>query len=466
MESPATHVKTLGQKDIVLFTVSAILLLDTLAAGATVGASSVFWWLFLGIVFFVPYALICAEMGTTYPEQGGLYAWVRDAFGRRWASRATWAYWVNTAVWIPAIFILFAGIFSQMFMPGLSLGPQIGIGIALTWIAVALNVITLRVGKWVPNLGAILKIVVILAIMAGAFVYTRSHGMANPLNAATLMPSWDTSVQYLSVIIYGMLGFELASAGSDEMKNPARDVPRAILVSGLIIIVMYTSATVAILAAIPAGDIDLVEGLMDTLNLFFGATEGGRAFAIALGIAALFTFFSNGVTWSLGCNRAMAEAAREREFPALLAVEHKTLGTPVGAAIVMGIVSTTVLLLYGFIAGSNSDLFWSLFAFSAVIFLIPYILLVFSFARMRSIDPGRHRPYRVPGGDGVARLLSWLCGSLLILALVLFIYTPGSGIEWSVLLGAIVVLAIGEVTIRVTEKARHADDLNEAAQRS
>ena len=264
-------------------------------------------------------------------------------------------------------------------------------------------------------------------------------------------------MQYLSVIIYGMLGFELASAGSDEMKNPARDVPRAILVSGLVIIVMYTSATIAILAAIPVAEIDLVEGLMDTLNLFFGATPFGRGFALALGISALFTFFSNGVTWSLGCNRAMAEAAREREFPALLAVEHRTLGTPVGAAVVMGIVSTVVLLLYGLVAGSNADLFWALFAFSAVIFLIPYIMLVFAFARMRTIDADRHRPYRVPGGDGVARLLSWLCGSLLILALVLFIYTPGSGIEWPVLTGAIVVLAIGEITIRITEKARHAD---------
>lgn len=459
MKQTITHVKTLGQKDIVLFTVSAILLLDTLAAGAAVGASSVFWWLFLGIVFFVPYALICAEMGTTYPEQGGLYAWVRNAFGRRWASRATWAYWVNTAVWIPAIFILFAGVFKQMFMPGLSLGMQIAIGIALTWIAVALNSITLKVGKWVPNLGAITKIIIILAIMGGAAVYTQTHGMANPLTVETLMPSWDTSVQYLSVIVYGMLGFELASAGSAEMKNPARDVPRAILVSGLIIIVLYTCATIAILAAIPAGDIDLVEGLVDTLYLFFGDSELGRGFALALGIGALYTFFSNGVTWSLGCNRAMAEAASEREFPAMLAVEHARLGTPIGAAVTMGIVSTAVLLAYGFTAASNGDLFWSLFAFSAVIFLIPYILLVFAFARMRRIDPDRPRPYRVPGGDGIARLLSWSCGALLSLALVLFIYTPGAGIEWPVLSGAVLVLTIGEITIRVTEKARHAERL-------
>ncbi|MGH8221813.1 MAG: APC family permease, partial [Woeseiaceae bacterium] len=348
-----THIKTLGQRDIVLFTVSAILLLDTLAAGATVGASSVFWWLFLGVVFFVPYALICSELGTTYPEQGGLYAWIRDAFGRRWASRATWAYWVNTSVWMPAIFILFAGIFSQVFMPDLSLRAQIGIGIGLTWIAVAVNVVTLDIGKWIPNVGAVLKIIVMLALVGGAILYTTDHGMANPLTISSMTPNWGNSLQYLSVIIYGMLGFELVSAGSEEMKNPARDIPAGIFISGLIIIVLYTATTIAILAAIPAGDINLVEGLMETLYLFFGTSGTGHTFAVALGAAALFTFFSNGVTWALGCNRAMAEAAAEREFPALLAYEHRRFGTPVGAALVMGLISTAVLVLYSFLAASK-----------------------------------------------------------------------------------------------------------------
>jgi amino acid transporter len=457
MSQSAAHIRTLGRKDIVLFTVSAILLLDTLAAGASVGASAVFWWLFLGVVFFVPYALICAEMGTTYPEQGGLYAWVRDAFGRRWASRATWAYWVNTAVWIPANVILFAGIFKQMFMPEMSLPTQIGIGVALVWIAVTLNVVTLSVGKWVPNIGALIKMVVILSIMTGAVVFVRENGMANALTLETMMPTWGTSLEYFSVIIYGMLGFELASAGSEEMKNPARDVPAAILLSGSIIIALYTSATIAILAAIPSADIDLVEGLLDTLHLFFGSTEPGRSFAVALGIGALYTFFSNSVTWALGCNRAMAEAAGEREFPAVFAVEHKRLGTPVGAAIMMGLVATVALLFYGYTAESNADLFWSLFAFSAAIFLVPYVMLVFAFSRMRRIDPGRRRPYRVPGGDAFGRLLAWVCGSLLVAALVLFIYTPGRGIDGPVFYGFVAVMIIGEVVIRITEQARHAD---------
>lgn len=454
MSETISHSKTLRQRDMVLFTVSAILLLDTLTAAASVGAPAVFWWLFLGVIFFIPFAMICAEMGCAYPEQGGIYAWIRDGFGGRWASRATWCYWVNTAVWIPAIFLLFAGVFKQMFFPDLSLGWQITIGVVLTWLAVAVNVMTLDVGKWIPNLGAILKVIIFIAIIIGAYNYIGSNGMANPLTPATLKPDWSNSLQYIPAIIYGMLGFELVSAGSAEMKNPARDVPRAIFISGSIIIVLYLLGTIAVLAAIPSGDINLVEGLIDTLQLFFGDSAAGRVFVMALGIGALYTFFSNGVTWALGCNRAAAEAAIEGELPKIFALESKNLGTPIGAAVLMGLVSTVVLILYGMLAGSNEDLFWSLFAFSAVIFLLPYQGMLLAFIRMRIRDPDHHRPYAVPGGLGAARLFAWLCIAVLGLSIVLFMYTPGSGLEWPVLIGVVTTLLIGEVVIRFAENHR------------
>ena len=451
MNEQISHKKTLRQRDMVLFTVSAILLLDTLTAAASVGASSVFWWLFLGIIFFIPFAMICAEMGCAYPEQGGIYAWIRDSFGGRWASRATWAYWVNTAVWMPAIYILFAGVFKQMFFPDLSLGWQIGIGVILTWIAVAVNIVTLDVGKWIPNLGAIIKVIIFVAVIIGALLYTQDHGMANPLTFETMKPDWGSSLQYIPAIIYGMLGFELVSTSSDEMQDPAKDVPRAIFVSGAIIITLYLFGTIAILAAIPAGEVNLVEGLMDTFRLFYGESTAGKAFTLALGIGALFTFFSNGVTWALGCNRAAAEAAAEGELPKIFAIEHKTYGTPVGAAMLMGLISSLILVLYGFLAGSNQDLFWSLFAFSAVIFLLPYQGMFMAFIRTRVNDPHHPRPYKVPGGLLVARILAWVCFAVLALSIVLFVYTPGDGVQWPVLIGVIVTLAIGEIVIRFAE---------------
>lgn len=452
MSEAHTHPKSLRQRDLVLFTVSAILLLDTLAAAASVGASSIFWWAFLGLIFFIPFAMICAELGCTYPEQGGIYAWIRDAFGGRWASRATWCYWVNTAVWMPAIYILFAGVFKQMFFPELSLGWQIAIGFTLTWLAVWVNVLTLDVGKWVPNLGAILKVVIFLTVIVGAVSYTQTHGMANPLNWETLKPNWGEGLQYIPAIIYGMLGFELVSASSEEMKDPARDVPRAIFISGAIIILLYLFGTTAILAAIPAGEINLVEGLIDTLQLFYGSSAVGSWFVIGLGIAAMYTFFSNGVTWSLGCNRAAAEAALEGKLPAVFAIHNEARGTPLGAAVLMGLISTITICLYGFLSGSNEDLFWSLFAFSAVIFLLPYQGMLLAYIKLRSNDPDRQRPYQVPGSLLNAKICAWICMVVLGICTVLFMYTPGEGWQFPVVAGVVCLLVIGELVIRFAER--------------
>ncbi len=86
------------------------------------------------MLFFIPYGLITAELGTTYPEQGGLYIWVRNAFGERWAARTTWLYWINVALWMPSVYVLFAGMFAQLFIPDLSLWGQIAIGVLMTWV--------------------------------------------------------------------------------------------------------------------------------------------------------------------------------------------------------------------------------------------------------------------------------------------------------------------------------------------
>ncbi len=447
--------KALRLKDMTLLTVSAILLLDTVAASASIGVSSLFWWVFLGITFFIPYGLMNAEMGTTYPEDGGIYAWVRDAFGGRWASRITWSYWVNNLLWVPSVFILFASIFNQLFGLALGLGAQMLMGIVLLWGAVAVNVLSLNIGKWVPNIGATIKILVFVMLIGGAFHYVSNEGMANAITLESLTPSWGNGLTYLSTLIYGMLGFELMCATPGAIHNPSRNIPRAILLSGAIIITMYALGTFAVLAAIPVADINLVEGLVDTLYLFFGGTELGRTFAFLLGVGVLFTFFSNAVTWAIGCNKAASEAAAEGELPDFLAIEHKTHGTPVGAALAMGVVGSLVILLYGALAGSNEELFWNLFACSAVMFLLPYVGMVLSFARMRVADPDRERPYRMPVGKRTAVTLASYCALCIGLSALFLMYTPGEGFNWPVTIGVLVVMTLGEITIRLSEGHSH-----------
>lgn len=455
-EQPHTHSRELGVRDMTLFTVSAILLLDTLAASASIGVSSITWWLILGVVFFIPYGLISAELGTTYPEQGGIYAWVRDAFGPRWGTRVTWLYWLNNVLWNGSVFVLFTGIFAAMFFPEMSLVARLTMAIVLAWGVILVTCLSLKIGKWVPNIGAIIKMIAFIALIGGgiAFAIRTPDGLANDFSLRSFIPEWGSSTQYISTIIYGMLGFELMSSASEEMKNPTRDVPRSILASGIVIFAAYILATFAILAAIPLSDIDLVEGLVDTFRQLFGDTAFGRAAATLIGAFVLFTFFSNTATWSIGANRAAAQAAIDGELPRFLAIEHKKHGTPVGAAVTMGILITVVLLLYGFVAGSNEELFWRLFAASAVLFLLPYVGAVSAFLQARIKDGERHRPYRAPGGTTGAYFMTSVCVGLLVISILLFMYIPDYGFDWPVVIGSGAAIVLGEFAIRWAERQR------------
>lgn len=447
------HIRTLGVRDMTLFTVSAILLLDTLSASAAIGVSSITWWCILGVLYFIPYGLISSELGTTYPEQGGLYAWVRDTFGARWGTRVTWLYWLNNVLWNASIFVLFAGVLAQMFFPDMSLMTKLVIALVVNWVVILITTFSLRIGKWVPNVGGVIKMLVFAALVFGGVIYaTRGTApLANDFSLSSFVPQWGASAQYVSIIIYGMLGFELMSSASEEMKNPVRDVPRAILWSGLIIWFSYVLGTFAILTAVPIDDIDLVEGLVDTFQQLLGASPAGAAAASVLGVMVMITFFSNGVTWAIGSSRAAAEAALDGELPKFLAKEHPVNGAPVGAAVTMGAVTTGVLLAYGLMASSNEELFWQLFAASAVLFILPYIGAVAAFWHARRHDAGRPRPFRVPGGPLVASLITIVCIFLLLVTAVLFMYVPSEGFDWPVVIGSVGSILLGEVMILWSE---------------
>lgn len=453
-----THNKSNGFKkafrgiDMTLFTVAAILVIDTLAPSAAIGPSSISWWIITLVLFFIPYGLITAELGTTYPEQGGLYIWVRNAFGERWAARTTWLYWINVALWMPSVYVLFAGMFAQLFIPDLSLWGQILIGILMTWVTVVIGIIALDIGKWVPNIGALMKALIMLVIGVGAFIYAARHGVANDLSFPNILPSWDAGLYFLPVIVYNFMGFELMSGAGEEMQNPQRDIPRAIITAGLLIAFFYLMGTIGMLMALPTEQLGLVTGIIDTLRILFGESGIGGVIVTILGIGALYTFLTNMVTWTMGANRTAAEAANEGELPAFFGQLHPVNKTPVGAYVLTGIVSSAVLVIYGLMAATAEELFWSLFAFSSIVFLMPYLAMFPAFLKLRRVDADRPRPYRVPGNHLTAILMTIVCVLFVLQAIVFFIWVPGEPIDWGyaipVLVGVAVTLIIGEFLIK------------------
>lgn len=450
--APKGFKKVMRGLDMTLFTVCAIMVIDTLAPSVAIGASSISWWIITLLLFFIPYGLITAELGSTYPEQGGLYIWIKRAFGAKWAARSTWYYWINVALWMPSVYILFAGMFAQMFFPDMSLWMQIGIGIVLTWITVVIGIATLEVGKWVPNAGAIIKTLIMLVLGVGGIVYGINNGVANDLSFKAMMPTWDAGLTFLPVIVYSFMGFELMSGAGDEMKNPGRDIPMAIITSGALIAFFYLFATVGILMALPLEQLGLVSGILDTLQAVFGNSTLGNIAVMVFGIGALYTFLANMVTWTMGANRTAAEAANEGELPAVFSKLHPKNQTPVGAYVITGIVSSLVLVIYGFMAGTNEELFWTLFAFSSIIFLMPYLAMFPAFLKLRTMDKDIKRPYMVPGGKILGVIMAVVCEIFILQAILFFFWVPGEPIDWAytgpILIGVVLTVIIGEVLLK------------------
>lgn len=443
--------KVLKTLDMTLFTVCAIIVIDTLAASASIGASTISWWLITLVLFFIPYGLVTAELGTTYTEQGGLYVWIKRAFGEKWAARSTWYYWINVALWMPSVYILFAGMFAQMFFPEMSLWLQIGIGILMTWVTVWIGTITLEAGKWVPNIGAFIKAAIMLVLGVGGIIYAARNGVANDLSLTAILPSWDAGLAFLPVIVYNFMGFELMSGAAEEMENPGKDILSAILTAGALIAFFYILATVGILLALPLDQLGLVSGIIDTLKAILGDSGLGGMVVVVLGIGALYTFLANMVTWTMGANRTAAEAASEGELPALFGKLHPVNKTPVGAYLLTGVISTLVLVVYGFMAGSNEELFWTLFAFSSIIFLLPYLALFPAFLKLRQTDGNAKRSFQIPGGMPVAATIAVICEIFVIQAILFFIWVPGQPIDWAyavpVLAGVLVTIVAGEILL-------------------
>ncbi|WP_407675676.1 APC family permease [Photobacterium frigidiphilum] len=209
----------MGVTSLALFSLCAVIVVDTLTASASIGVSSIGWWILTLVVFVIPYGLITSELSTTYPGEGGIYDWVKKAFGYKWAVRTTWFYWINVGLWMPAVYIMFAGMFAELFFPGLSLLWQVVICIVLTWLTIWICNVSVDVGVWVTNIGAILKIVVISVLGFGGFIYAAKHGVANEFSLSAMMPSLDTGVAFLPALVFNLMGFELVATMTKEMKD-------------------------------------------------------------------------------------------------------------------------------------------------------------------------------------------------------------------------------------------------------
>lgn len=446
--------------DAILSVICVVFVAEAAAPVAAIGNSQYFWWIFLILTFLLPYGLIASELSTSYADEGGIYDWVKRAFGVRWGARVSWYYWINFPLWMASLALLFPEVIGLITGTQLGTVPSLIIELAFIWIIVFISFFRVSDSKWILNGAAIIKVGLAL-LLAGLGIYVAAtRGVANAFTAKSFLPSFDLrSLSFISVILFNFMGFEVMASFTGDMRNPKRELPKAIIVGGIAIAFVYIISAFGIGVAIPTSEVSPSSGLIDSVQILTGQMTG--PIITFVGVLFLLTLFGNMVSWSLGVNYVAMYAAKNGDMPRVFAHENKKTEMPTGAPIMNGIVASVVIVVSHFIP--SQDIFWSFFALNVVTLLMSYIPMFPAWLKLRKIDPDRERPYRVPGNKIVRRLMVIL-PVLFLICSIIFSCIPLSTdpeelyAKIPLLIGVIIAIIIGEII--AARSVKHAKEMS------
>jgi len=394
-------IKSLRRLDMIGFTICAFVGLDTLGTVASKGPQGFVWLLLTAVLFVVPYMLLMAEVGSAFTQEGGPYEWTKLAFGRLHGGIAAILYWVTNPLWVGGSLALTAAAAWDTNVAGLRVTSVGGYAfcIVFIWISIGVAIVSLRYGKWIPNLGAALRAVVLGFFSITMIVYGAKHGFSSFQGSFT--PTRAIFFGLVPVLLFNYVGFELQNGAAEEMENPQRDVPLSILRSGITGVLMYVVPVFCILLVLPLKQVTGISGFITAVTVAFNGVYGGAAHALLVLMTLCFigALVTSGAVWMIGSDRIQAVAAYDGAFFPFFGVFNKKLGTPVRVNVMSGIASTAfcVVGLSAFKGGTDSR-FLVVLDIAISTTLISYLWIFPAALKLRYSHGHVTRPYRHPGG--------------------------------------------------------------------
>ena len=403
--------KAMGLGDLVLFYVVTALSLRWIATAAAAGPSSIVIWIVGCVTYFVPLTFCVLELSSRYPEEGGIYLWSKKAFGEFAGFMTGWMYWTANLPYYPGVLYFAAG--NALFIGGdrwqhlsnssLFFILTAAIGLAIGFV---LNLVGLDIGKWLHNLGAIgTWLPASVLIVMGWMAWLR-FGSATAINGATVLPAADLkNVFFWSTVAFAFGGVEGASTMGSEIRDARRNIPRALLVAGVIITFMYVAATASVLIALPAEDVTGLQGFMQAISKV-GQRIGFEG--VAPWVALLVTLSSVGgvSAWFAASSRLPFVAGVDKFLPSAFGRVHPRWKTPyvamavqaalAGIFIFLGQAGTSVRGAYDFLVGMG-----------VISYFLPFLYMFASVIRLQR-EPAGPDVMRIPGGRPIAILLAIL----------------------------------------------------------
>jgi glutamate:GABA antiporter len=319
---------------------------------------------------------------------------------------------------------------------------------------VILNIVGLNIGKWLQNAGGLFTYVPLLMLLGiAAILYTRS-GSVTHFTRSNILPTWNWStVNFWSQIAFAFSGLELVSAMSEEVRDPQRTLPRAVLSSGVLIAAMYIAGTVAVLALVPAADVSTTSGVYQAI------TGGSVALKIAfLGIlaAVLVTAGNAGGVGSTvaGIARVPFIVGIDRYLPAAFGKIHPKWRTPYISMLVQAIASGAVLVISQ-ISETTRGAYQVLVDITIVVYFIPFLYMfaaVIKLAGRKDRSTNTHAVL-IPGGETGVWLIGGVGFLVVLICMGISMVPPGDSsnkvlFEAKLLIATIAAILLGLVLYR------------------
>src|SRR3989440_453058 len=391
-ELPSRLPRVMRLSDVVLFNITAIVGLRWLTTAASqFGLASLVLWLVAMIVFFLPSAVAVRELADIDPGSGGIYRWVRQAFGPLHGFVAGWGYWVNNLFYFPSLLVATAAVAAYAGGPRfVRLGDDnvfIGaLSLAGLWLAVGMNVVGLRIGKRLQNLGGYGTWLPALIFVALAAWSLATHGSATPFTLRGLGPAkLDLpSINLSPTMTFAFAGLELAPTLGDEIHDAAVTLRRGIVISAFGIVAMYILGTAAMLVALPQETVSITNGMPQAtaaLTQRIGAPWLAPVAAVVAILLALGNLGGVGA-WLSGSARLPFVAGVDGALPPAFGRIHPRWHTPHVGLLVQGGLAT-VFVVASLVGATVKNAYLALTQTTLILFFIPYLYLFGAYLRLR-----------------------------------------------------------------------------------
>lgn len=456
--------RALRFRDLTLFYIAATFSVRWVATAAAAGPGTLVVWVFALIGFFVPLASCVMELSSRYPKEGGLYVWTREAFGDFTGFLSAWMYWMSNLPIFAAVLYFGAG--SVLFAAGerghaWANSPVYYMSFAVIWLAIitAVNIVGLDEGKWLNNICSLGSWLPILILVILAAVSARRFGPATHFTAASFAPHLSLkNAIFWSTIFFAFCGCETGSFMAEEIENPRRVIPLALLAAGSVLAVSYFAGTLALLVALPSGEVSGVDGLMHGVALL--CTRLGLPW-LMVAMTVLLALNAIGVAAAnlSGTARLPFVAGIDLYLPPVFGKIHPRFRTPWVALATYGVAGMIVAAL-GQAGTTVRGAYDVLVSMSVIASFLPYLLVFAAMAKLQSRPVG-NGAMRVPGGKPTALTVAGLGFVTTAVAIVLAIIPadeePNKPIAVAKVLGSTALLIGGGiVTFAIAQKKRRA----------